>query len=327
MFRFATKLPLAALIALGVCLLASAGTLVGSRLRVQRDRTLVIFIGDSFTHNYRFGEGQRLEDLLGRELGDAYQVFNLARAGARPLDLLLQIHRGELILGPVHRVVLPLTLDKFVIADPRRHARLDKRGDNLKWLALSRDSRRTVATFDAELWRKLVVHKLGLLFGFYDALEEEFVERLQSPWERDQMRRDSPRRRRAIQRKTRELARFYDALPPDRLRLDNAAGRDLVLAVEYTRRKGIPLLVVLLPVGNMDVVKSEFSPRARANLEALRRASLDWCRQQDVPCVDLTQRLPGAYYDDFTHLKHVAGNQIIVDSVKGFVRSGRTARP
>jgi hypothetical protein len=320
--RIAPKLPLAALIALGVCLLASTATLVGSRLRVHRDRTLVIFIGDSFTNNYRFDEGQRLEDLLARELGDAYQVFNLARAGARPLDLLLQIHRGELILGRVHRVVLPLTLDKLVIPDPRRHARLDKRGDNLKWLSLTTASRRTYSTFDGELWRKLVVHKLGLLFGFYDALEEEFVEHLQSPWERDRMRRDSPRRRRAIQRKTRELAAFWDQLSPAQRRLDNAAGRDLGLTVAYPRQRGIPLLVALLPVGNMDVVRAEFTPRARANLEALRQASLAWCRQQGVPCVDLTQRLPGAHYDDFTHLRHVAGNQIIVDAVKGFAATG-----
>jgi len=262
--RLATKLPLAALIALGVCLLASAATLVGSRLRVHRDRKLVIFIGDSFTNNYRVDEGERLEDLLSRELGDSYQVFNLARAGARPLDLLLQIHRGEMILGRVHRVVLPLTQDRLVVADPRRHTRLDQRGDNLKWLALSTDSRRTFSTFDGELWRKLVVHKLGLLFGFYDALQEEFVEHVQSPWERDRMRRDSPRRRRAIQRKIRELAGFWDAFSPSRLRLDNAAGRDLALAVEYTRRTGIPLLIVLLPVGNMDVVRAEFSPRAPA---------------------------------------------------------------
>ena len=71
------------------------------------------------------------------------------------------------------------------------------------------------------------------------------------------------------------------------------------------------------------VTKDELAtPRAKANLDMARGQMLDWCQQQGVAAVDLTDRLGGHVYDDFTHLKDVRGNRVIVDAVQRWVAGG-----
>ena len=56
-------------------------------------------------------------------------------------------------------------------------------------------------TFNGELWKKLLIHKLGLLVGFYDYLKHLFICHIQSPIERIQMRENSLSRQEKIRQK------------------------------------------------------------------------------------------------------------------------------
>jgi hypothetical protein len=197
---------------------------------------------------------------------------------------------------------------------------LDKRGDNLKWLPLASSSLPALETFDWELRKKLVIHKTGLLMGFYDLLEHLFVTGLKWPHERETMWQDPAPRRAKIDAKNVRRAQGWDQRVVDRdAILQSRAAKDLELLVDYLRERKIPLLIVWLPVGNMDIVRQQFSPRAQQNLEAVRRLSLEWSRARGVTHIDLVDGLPGPYYDDFTHLRDVRGNQIVANAVAGWV--------
>ena len=315
-----SRLPGAAVSMVVGCLLLTLACWAGIAAGVDRDKPTLIFVGDSFTGNYRFEAGDRLEDLTEEALGARWQVFNFARPGARTLDMLMQVHQAQTLVGDVELVVLPLFVSKFQVGDP--YVRLDKRGDNLKWLRLSTSSGPVLDSFGAEYLKKLTIHKLGLLVGFYELLEHQFVERVQQPSDRARMRSDPPARRRAIDAKSDRHAQMWGGVAFDEAAFGTTgAAQDLSLLIDNLKAQGIPLLIVLIPAGNMDVVDRKFSPEGKANLERARQASRSWCAQRDVPSIDLTQRLPGQLYDDFTHLKEVEGNAIITRAITAWMSS------
>ncbi len=316
-----SKLPLAVLLAVAAWALLALGAYVGVRLQSDTSKKTLVFVGDSFTGNYRFAKPQRLQDLAETALAPTWQVFNYGRPGAFALDILLQLQEAQRFSGRVDAVVLPLFVSKFLVTGP--YARLDERGDNLRWLRLDSTACDVVATFGTELWKKLVIHKAGLLFAVYDLLQYAYIEAVQSPQERDHMRTNPPERRVAIEAHVIGHARTWDTatLAPATF-LDSPAARDFRLFVAYAKTEHIPLLIALIPNGDPEEIALQFSPRAKANLDMARVQMLDWCQQQGVAAVDLTDRLGGHVYDDFTHLKDVRGNRVIVDAVQRWVAGG-----
>ena len=313
--------PVAAAICVALCAAVTLACWAGIRAGVDDEVPVLLYVGDTFTGNYRFDPGERLEDITAPP-GD-WQVHNFAWPGARTLDILLQVQKAETLLGRVDRVVLPLFVNKFIVGEP--YIRLDKRGDNLKWLHLDSGALPVAETFDDELQRKLLIHKLGLLVGFYDLLEYLFVQHQQWPGQRQRMRKDPPDRRAKINAKNQRRARIWDErnITPQEVTTSGAA-RDLNLLVDYLKRRGIPLLILWLPPGNMDVVKENFSPRAQQNIQAARAIAMEWSAAHGVDHVDLFHALPGAYYDDFTHLNDVRGNRIIAEAAAQWVDPQKT---
>jgi len=278
----------------------------------------VLLVGDSFTGNYRFAEGDRLQDLLADQLPSPWAARNFAWPGARTLDILMQFHKAETLVGDVERVVLPLFVTKFNVGS--NYIRLDKRGDTLKWLPWGEDFGRVYERLSTAERKALLIHQMGLLVGFYDLVEYLYVEHLQSPNERAVMRRDPAHRRARINAKNARRAANWDTYAGDVATVNESqAARDLELLVDTLAARQIPLLIIWLPVGNMDLVRETFTPRAQANLEAMRRQAHAWTKARGVETVDLVDRLPGAYYDDFTHLNQVAGNQVLVDAIKDWI--------
>ncbi len=317
--------PWAAILAVAGCALVTCACWLSVRSTVDSKRPLLLYVGDSFTGNYRLAPGDRLEDRTPVVL-PRWQVRNFAWPGARTLDMLLQVHKAQTLLGRVDRVVLPLFVTKFAVAPP--YIRLDKRGDNLKWLRADSSSLAVTVTLDDEHEKKLLVHKLGLLVGFYDLLEQLYVERVQWPAERDAIAGDPAERRARIDAKNAGRARSWNDRNVDADAIATSpAARDLDLLAKYLEGQGIPLLVVWLPVGNMDIVRARFSETARDNLATVRQAALEWTRSRGIDHVDLVDALPGRYYDDFTHLDEVAGIEVVVDAVSAWVRGSGQAGP
>ena len=79
------------------------------------------------------------------------------------------------------------------------------------------------------------------------------------------------------------------------------------------------MLVLLLPAGDPDYIGASFQAEAKANHRAARDKLASWCAAHGVATADLTESLGGGLYDDFTHLKHVRGNQILVDAAAGWL--------
>jgi len=315
------KLPRAALLAVvGWALVTLVGYAV-VRLQSDTSKKTLVFVGDSFTGNYRFAAPQRLQDLAETALAPAWQVFNYGRPGAFTLDILLQLQQAQRLTGRVDAVVLPLFVSKFLVTGP--YARLDERGDNLRWLQLDATACDMVATFNMELWKKLAIHKAGLLFGVYDLLQYAYIESVQSPQERAQMRASPPERRVAIQAHVIGHARTWDTVDLKQSNfLDSPAARDLELFVSHAKAERIAVLIALIPNGDPEEIALQFSQRAKANLQTARTQMLDWCHKHGVASVDLTDRLGGHVYDDFTHLNDVRGNRVIVAAVQRWVADG-----
>lgn len=316
------KLPLAAILAVCGWAVLTLACYVGVRLQSDTSKKTLVFVGDSFTGNYRFAQPQRLQDLGEAALAPQWQVFNYGRPGAFALDILLQVQEAQRLTGRVDAVVLPLFVSKFLVTGP--YARLDERGDNLRWLLWNGFAAEVVRTFPStELYKKLAIHQAGLLFGAFDLLQYAYIEQVQSPDERAHMRANPPERRVAIEAHIVGHARTWQDLDWNPKRLtDSPAAKDLELLVRYAQKQRIALLILLIPDGDPDEIAAQFPPKAQANLQAARQTMRGWCGRQGVGFADLTDRLGAHLYDDYTHLKDVRGNQILVDAAKRWVGRG-----
>jgi hypothetical protein len=188
---------------------------------------------------------------------------------------------------------------------------MDKRGDNLKWWNVDFQSP-LWTSFNEEYKKKVLIHKIGLLMGFLDLGEFLFVEHIQSPKEREEMRADSPKRRDKIQRKIEAIQDHWattSVVPQDVY--NSQAAQDLEVLVHDLKTARIPLLVVVVPAGNPEVVRESFSTEAQHNIKEAEKATLAWCAKHKLPVVNLATSLPGSAYDDFAHLKGIEGNEAI----------------
>ena len=283
------------------------------------EQPLMVFVGDSFTGNYRFEKGARLQDLVEAETDHQWQAFNHARPGARTLDIVMQAHQALWFHERVDAVVLPLQISKLMPWESP--VRMDKRGDNLKWWNVDFDSP-LWASFNEEYRKKVLIHKIGLLMGFIDLGEFLFVEHIQSPKEREDMRANSQKRQDKIQRKIGQIESHWTKTPVVQSEVFACqAAQDLEVLVSDLKRSGIPVLVVLVPAGNPKVIADSFSPEARKHLEQAEAATLAWCEEHDLPVVNVVDTLPGTAYDDFAHLKGLEGNQMISTSVVKWLKT------
>lgn len=275
----------------------------------EENRPIALLVGDSFTGNYRFEEGERLQDLMEEESDGVWQVMNHAKPGARTLDIFMQVHQGLWLQPRVDAVVLPLQVSKLMPGESP--VRMDKRGDNLKWWNVDFKSPLWLS-FNDEYRKKVLIHKIGLLFGFLDLGEFLFVREFQSPRERKEMRENSSRRQEKIAAKIEKIEEHWETTSIDKDAVyATRAAQDLAFLVAELNTRSIPLLIVLVPAGNPEITGRDFSASAQMHLKEAAEATRSWCKDQGVPVVDLVDTLPGEAYDDFSHLKGVSGNKMI----------------
>ena len=301
------------------CVLLSTLSLAIVSHQSNDEKPLLVFVGDSFTGNYRFHKGQRLQDQVESMTEGEWQAFNHARPGARTLDIVMQAHQARWFHDRVDAVVLPLQISKLMPWESP--VRMDKRGDNLKWWNVDLESP-LWASFDEEYKKKVLIHKIGLLMGFLDLGEFLFVEHIQSPKEREEMRADPPKRREKILKKIEAIEDHWtetSVVVQDVF--DSQAARDLEVLVEDLQTAGIPLLVVVVPTGNPQVVQEQFSEEAQRHIKEAEEATLAWCKNHNLTVVNLATSLPGSAYDDFAHLKGIEGNKAITLPVVEWLRS------
>lgn len=313
------RLPRLPLVLIACCLLLSGLAWAGVRLQADGEQKHLVWVGDSFTGNYRFAAPDRLQDLTAARLPAGWQNFNFGAPGAFTLDFLMQAQSAQTLTGRVDALVVPLFVGKLRPATS--YPRLDGRGETLKWLRLDDNAGPIVAKLDAGLRKKLAVHKAGLwLFGPLDLASWWWRETMQWPWERERMRSNPPERQQAMAKKAAEHATSWaqpDAATP--AMTESVAAQDLALLFGWAKAKGIRVLVVLLPAGDPDFIASGFSPEAQAAHRHARDLLASWCKAQGVDSADLTEALGGGLYDDFTHLKQVEGNRRLVEAVVGWL--------
>ncbi|MCO4760203.1 MAG: SGNH/GDSL hydrolase family protein [Myxococcales bacterium] len=296
-----------------VPLVLSLATWMGVRASLSSTKPTLLLVGDSFTGNYRMDDGDRIQDLLAADVSK-YHVVNLARPGARTLDMALQVHQAALLGLSPSVVVAPMFVSKF--RSTEGYIRLDKRGDQLKWLELSR-SGRFFASFDAQYKKKVLIHKIGLLFGFFDLAEHLYLQHVQWPIERSRMRKDPPARRAKIQKKLKAHAKVWEAAgTSDELLFNTGSAHDFELLAADVKARGARLIVVLIPAGNMDAARASFSDVALGKLEKTRRQVHAYLKRRNIEVVDVVDELPGRHYDDFTHMKTREGNAILARAVQ-----------
>lgn len=319
MTKLRRPLPKAAFAAVLACALLTGLAWAAVAWQRQSSAKVLVWLGDSFTGNYRFEAPDRLEDVT--QPGASWQVFNFARPGAFTLDMLLQYDQARTLVGRVDAAVLPLFVGK--LAQRGVYARLDERGDNLKWLRLHSDAGPVLNTLDTELRKKLAIHKAGLLFGFFDLAQYLWVDWIQSAQERQRMRANPPDRQSGIAARVREHAQAWEqrGLTAEDLR-EGRAAQDLELLVQRLRAQGTPLLVLLIPDGDPELMIQHFSRRAMMHHDAARKAMAQWCEGQGVAYADLTEGLGGHVYDDYTHLKDVRGQRRLAAAAEGWIAAG-----
>ena len=86
-------------------------------MTASSDKPVAIFAGESFTGNYRFGEGERLQDLVAKEMNDSFQVLNHGKPGSRTLDIYMQVNQALWFHPRVDAVIIPLQISKLMAWD------------------------------------------------------------------------------------------------------------------------------------------------------------------------------------------------------------------
>ncbi len=307
-------------IPLGLTLLAA----IPAFSQADDEQPVAIFIGDSFTGNYRFEPGTRLQDLLEDKM-PGWQVFNHARPGAQPLDYYMQVHQALWLHPRVDAVVLPIQVSKLMPGE--NPVRMDKRGDNLKWWNVDLSSP-LWASLNNEYRKKVLIHKAGLFFGFLDMAEYLYVEEIQSPMERAQMRENSADRQKKMAAKAKRVATYWNDYTVDIARVMTSRGvQDLAFLIADLKARAIPIHAILVPGGNPTIVRDHFPPQAKQTLRDAAEATRHWCRAMDISYTDVIDALPGESYDDFYHLKELPGNDRVAEAAKAWLMSLESTAP
>lgn len=263
-------------------------------------------------------EEDRLQNILEVMLGPNWKVDNIGWPGARPLDYLMQTHQAITLGLKPDLIVADLSPHRFLPS--RGYVRLDKRGDNLKWFRLEMPSREAISSLNSELIKKLVIHKVGLLFGFYDYLDYLFVSKIY--WPSKQKKMGDEKRKRAILESARITAGIWDTLQVnENTMLSSGPKRDYALFTQDLKSRNLPLLVVLLPAGHPGFIERYFSKKAQENLDKTYEVTKEWLEASNTPYLDLYHKIPSEHYDDMSHIYTRAGNKIITDAIHEWMKN------
>lgn len=292
-----------------VLTLSACAWLAASAMAPKGKHTLLV-LGDSFFASYRLDPGNRFQDWLARDLGEGWKVASFAAPAAQPGDFYLQLCEAE-FLGVRPEVVLIGLGPQQLVPEFEDSVRLDEDGTNLMWLPLNREGQAYFRSLDSHLREVAVVRKLGLLFGFYDALRALWLEHVE--WPSDRLRRaraDHEQRASWIAARATEFEKRWR-------NRDDAANavasggselaRDFVFLVDALHRRGVRVLAVIPPALHTGVRKA-LSAQTRRNLDAVYQQTLALCESLRVPVVDFNapqqrDQFAARQWDDVLHLR------------------------
>lgn len=293
--------------ALAIALGSSLALLIGLRIWLDDARPKVWLLGDSCIGNYRPRPGERLEDALGSRLPDT-KVRSWAEPGARPYDLWLQDRKGRLLAGKPSAIVVAFSPDKFYGDSLDR---FDEGGANLRWLPWDRDGLRLLERLDASEFDAAVAEQFDVLgFAVADAARALWLRHVQWPWERRRMLEASPDRARRIEEKTRQLGKGVEAMEPgdDASFASMPRTRDMEQVLGFWKAEAIPVLVILHPYANPQLLARTWSTKALDRRDCVNALMHRWLERQPIKVIDLNEperlaSFPDSTWDDHSHLK------------------------
>ncbi len=270
-------------------------------------RPTVFLLGDSGIGNYRLDPGQRFQDFL-EGMSPGTKVENWAEPGATPLDFLLQYSRGTLVSGKPQSVVA-FSPDKF-LDDDGGH-RFDEGGLNLRWIPWNKTGWKLFVRLTPKERNVAIVQQASVPFyAVADLGKSLWIQYVQWPWERSQMRTANVERRKKIEAKSIECGKARDTLKivDEKAYAKLPLAKDAEFLLTSLREQGIETRVILLPIGNPSLIQKTYSAHAQANHDTLKVRMRHWLDGLGQEYVDFNSpeemvHFPDSTWDDMSHLK------------------------
>jgi len=314
--------------------LASLLSWLSASLRYASFKHQALILGDSLFASYRITPGSRFQDWLEQDLGSDWSVINFAEPASHVADFYLQFAEADFLR--VSPSVVLVELGPRKLAPETDHApRLSAEGENLKWLPLSREGGSFLKSLDAHDKRTAVVQKVGLIFGFYDAIRTLWLETVEWPYKRRRRAHaDSHARELWNQKSAKSLGgtwahRDYARNP---LQLDQTTEtKDFVFLVGVLQARHIPVVVVIPPDLDPDMART-LPPAALMQLRAVYEHTLKLCQKLNVPVVDFNTSdkqswLQSEDWDDLNHLRSSGSARHMAVAVGKQLRSLAISKP
>lgn len=277
---------------------------------LHRDpRPAVFLLGDSAFCNYRLLPQEGLDTLLASHL-PGRRVLNLARPGARSLDMAMQFSEGLALVGEPKDVVVSLSPEGLVAAPNR----VDSDGESFRYLELDRRS--------LVLWQRLTEHERSiavvqrisrLLYTPVDMAHDAWLHLWKWPRKRLQLLHSGPSRKTRIAEHCANRGRVLEqALLPSQRAYDTLPNLlDTRALLEYLQSHGARVTVVIMPFGNRTLIDSTWSPEARARRDTSMARLRHWLADRSQVVVDFNDpgwetQFPAPFWDDIDHMKVAA---------------------
>jgi lysophospholipase L1-like esterase len=325
--RLDSRLPWALACALLAALLLTLGTWLYVRSEFVSAKRQLLFVGDSTVANVRLAPGERFEDWANGILGDDWRAQNFAHSGAGVGDFFLQYQKARVLGVEPDLVVLGFQPSKLV---PRSEHRFMSNGSNLAWLPFDRYGYEMYLSLSSARKNIAITGKLGLLFGFTDAITAWWYERVTAPDGRSGFLSANAKKHhsRVVANAQLEGKRWTNSVHLGSY-AELAAGdsaRDLALFARYLREHEQPAVVILLPQANPALIKKTFSPAAQEKLSKAHEITRQFCLDQGLALIDFNEdesfktfRAPE--WDDLFHLKSPAAYQRMTKTLSAWVRT------
>jgi hypothetical protein len=286
-----------------------------------------LFVGDSTVANVRLAPGERFEDWANGTLGEGWLARNFAQSGAGVGDFFLQYQKAKALGVQPDVVVLGFQPSKLV---PRSEHRFANNGANLAWLPVDRYGHEMYRSLSSAQQNIAVTGKLGLLFGFTDAIGAWWYERVTAPDGRfAALFADVKKHRSKVVANAQSEGKRWTKTVNVSGYAQLAAGqsaRDLALFARYLREQAIPALVILLPQANPALTKKAFSPVAQEKLSRADEIVHQFCLDQGLAVIDFNEdqafkSFRPAEWDDLYHLKAPAAYQRMAKTLSAWVHT------
>lgn len=305
-------------VAIGLSL--SLTVLIGTHFRFHDPRPKTFLLGDSCIGNYRLEPGQRMQDDLER-IEPGMHVENLAEPGATPLDFFLQWSRGSLLAGNPYAAVIAFEPGKF-LNEICPH-RFDEDGVNLRWLPWNKYGWELFQALSPRERNVAIVQQASLPFyALADVLRSVWIQFVQWPWERSNMRTASVERAKRITAKSIELGRGEETyvVPDERAFAELPHAKEAAFLFRSLRQAGIETRVVLLPFGNPDLIRKTWSRNVVCKHDTILVRMRHWLETMGVAYLDFNApaelaHFPESVWDDAAHLKDPAAFVYIAQRV------------